>query len=123
MNNEPQRGQALVTVLMLMALVSALLAAYFALTAVELSTTRSSINSVKGFYVAEAGLNIRAKQLRQVFDDYRVPAGVAPATGGGATPCDGSNQGSGDYDCVQHALHRRLATTYVEESPGNPQAR
>jgi hypothetical protein len=120
LNNELQRGQALVTVLMLMALVSALLAAYFGMTAVELSTTRSSINSVKGFYTAEAGLNIRAQAIRQVFDDYGLPSGSGPSTGGSPGPCESSNMGSGDFACLQHALSERMVTTYVLEEPGNP---
>lgn len=119
---ERQRGYALVAALMLLALVTALLAAYFSLTSVESSTTRSSISSLRGFYAAEAGLNLRARGLRQIFDDYRVPSGTGPVIGGGTPPCDTGNLGNGDYVCVQHPLYQRVATTYVEETPGNPTA-
>ena len=49
-----ERGFALVTVMLLAVLLMALLAGYFALTNIELSTTRSSMRSLQGFYAAEA---------------------------------------------------------------------
>jgi Tfp pilus assembly protein PilX len=115
-----QQGYALVTVLLLLSLIAALLAAYFTLTTAELSTTRSSLDSVRGFYAAEAGLNIRARAVRQIFEGYAVPNGAGPTLGSTPAPCEGSNQGSGDFTCLQHDLHERSATTYLAETAGNP---
>jgi hypothetical protein len=115
-------GYALLTVLFLMALISALIIAYFTVTAIDLSSTRSSLRGIQGFYAAEAGLNLRAETVRQIFEDYNVPAGTSPANGGGQVPCVGANVGTGDYACVTHPLQRRRTVTYVEETPGNPVA-
>ena len=62
-----QQGFALVTVLMLLALLMSLVLGYFTMTRIETSTTRSSMDSIRGFYAAEAGLNLRAAQVRTIF--------------------------------------------------------
>ena len=119
-SQDGQRGYALVTVLLLLALISALLVGYFALTSVEMTTTGCSLYGVRGFYAAEAGLNIRAKKIRGIFQDYRLPSGTAPVIGGTPPPCEGTNQGTGDLGCEQYALREDLVTTFVEETAGNP---
>ena len=67
------QGFALVTVLILGTVLAALLAAYFTTTLIDLSTTRAAGSSVTGFYAAEAGLNMRAEEIRKKFQDYRRP--------------------------------------------------
>ncbi len=58
-----ERGFALLGVLMLSVLLAALVAGYFSMTRIELSTVDSSMDGVRGFYAAEAGSNIRAELL------------------------------------------------------------
>src|SRR5262249_42671201 len=58
-----ERGFALVSVLLLTALLMALALAHFSLTSNHLSSTRSTMNSARGLYAAEAGLNLRATEV------------------------------------------------------------
>lgn len=116
-----ERGFALVTVLMLLALLMTLLAGYYTLTRIEMSTTRSSMNSFRGFYAAEAGLNVRADLVRQTFVGYNRPTGTSPTDGGGTVPCATGNLGSGDFACSDYDFENRVTTTYIEEPAGNPQ--
>jgi hypothetical protein len=102
--------------MVLLALLMGLLLTHFSLTWIELSTTRSSMNSFVGFYAAEAGLNVRADLVRQDFVGYSLPSGTSPDTSGGATPCVGSNQGSGDFACVAYDFQDRSVVTWVEET-------
>ena len=119
MSTSDQRGFALTTSMMLMALLMALLSAYFLVTMVELSTVGSAMARTRGFYAAEAGLNLRAEAIRTTFQGYGLPAGVAPPDPAGELPCSG-DPGSGDYRCIDYELDRREVLTYVEEIEGNP---
>ena len=52
-----QNGFALVTVMLLLALIMSLLLAYHTLTRGEMTSTKASLDSARGFYAAEAGIN------------------------------------------------------------------
>lgn len=112
------KGFALVTSLILLAVLMALLTAYFTLSQIENSTTRSTANQTAGFYAAEAGLNLRAEELRTRFLGYNRPSGTSPSA---TNPCTGSNQGSGDFACKTYTVGGRQVLTYVVEQAGNPQ--
>jgi hypothetical protein len=113
---DTQAGFALLTMMVLLALLMGLLLTHFSLTWIEMSTTRSSMESFVGFYAAEAGLNVRADLVRQDFTGYGLPSGTSPDTSGGATPCEGSNQGSGDFACVDYGFQERKVVSWVEET-------
>ena len=115
-DRDGQAGFALVTMLVLVALLMGLLMTHFSITWIEMSTTRSSMNSFIGFYTAEAGLNLRANLVRQEFAGYGQPSGTSPDTSGSYTPCVGTNQGSGDFACVEYQMQDREVTTWVEET-------
>lgn len=121
-DDKSQRGFALITVLMLLALVMTLGLGYFTLTRIELSCARSSMDSFRGFYAAEAGLNVRADQVRQTFVGYNRPAGTSPSSGGGQIPCASGNNGGGDFACIGYGFQDRSVDTYLEEPAGNPSA-
>lgn len=111
-------GIALLSVLFLLTLMASLLGAYLIVSHTELKMVRSSRDSQSGFNAAEAGLNVRAEQLRQVFLDYALPSGDSPTS---VTDCDEGDLGSGDYACSTITLgNNHSATTYVEEDPDNP---
>ncbi|MCB0329668.1 MAG: hypothetical protein KDD70_08390 [Bdellovibrionales bacterium] len=111
-------GLALLSVLFLLTLMASLLGAYLMVAHTELAMVKSSRNSQSGFNAAEAGLNIRAEELRQVFLDYALPSGTSPSS---VTDCDAGNLGSGDYACSTISLgNNHSATTYVEEDGDNP---
>jgi hypothetical protein len=67
---------------------------------VDANGTKSSGNSAAGFYAAEAGLNLRAKDIKTKFVGYNVPLGTSPdITTPSSPPCKGSNSGTGDFAC------------------------
>jgi hypothetical protein len=102
---------------LMLAAMSALLAAYLVITRVELATTKSSRDSMSGFYAAEAGLNIRAETIRSIFVGYNTPAGVSPNVG--ADPCSAGNTGTGDMACTTYNFNNRTIPTYVvDHQPG-----
>jgi hypothetical protein len=113
-----RKGFALVTVLIMLVVLMSLLTAYFTLTRIELVTTQASVRQTTGFYAAEAGLNLRAEEVRARFLGYGRPSGTSPS---GNNPCQGSNQGSGDFACKTYTISGRTVRTYMVEHPGNPQ--
>jgi hypothetical protein len=115
-----ERGFALITVLMLTALVAALLGAHFLIARTGLSTTRSAMDAGRGFYAAEAGLNVRAEEIRKTFLGYNRPTGAPPAPLPGQRACDGGDMGSGDYACTTYDISGREVRTWVSEDPANP---
>ncbi|RIL12422.1 MAG: hypothetical protein DCC75_00480 [Proteobacteria bacterium] len=119
--NRDQRGLALISVLFLLTLVGALLGAYTIITHTELALVRSSKNSQSGFNAAEAGLNLRAENIREIFDGYDLPEGNSPES---VADCDAGDNGSGDFRCRSYSLaDGQTAVTFVKEEPGNPIAR
>jgi len=113
-----RKGFALVTVLIMLVVLMSLLTAYFTLTRIELGATQASVRQTTGFYAAEAGLNLRAEEVRARFVGYGRPSGTSPS---GNNPCQGSNQGSGDFACKTYTISGRTVRTYMVEPPGNPQ--
>jgi hypothetical protein len=116
--NSGERGIALIMTMMLLALLMAMLLGYFTLTRTGLATAEANMDSVDGLYAAEAGLNIRADRVRQIFEGYSRPTGSGPT---GTSTCSAGNMGSGDMGCVDFALLGTTATTYVVEQPDNPE--
>src|SRR5690625_857270 len=106
-----QAGFALVTVLMLVAVLAALLIAYFTTTSIELTSTKTSADMTTGLYAAEGGLNLRGERIRLEFDNYGSPLGTPPAEG--TTACVDGNDGSGDYACDTIQIQGRDVTSYV----------
>lgn len=112
-----RKGFALVSTLIMLVVLMALLTAYFVLTRVELGTTQASVRQTTGFYAAEAGLNLRAEEIRAKFLGYNRPQGTSPSP---TNPCQGSNWGSGDFACKTYTFSGRTVRTYVVEDPNNP---
>ncbi len=105
-------GFALVTVILLTGLLTALLGAYFVISRIELATTKYTRDSTTGFYAAEAGLNLRAGEIRDIFVGYNRPSGTSPSE---TDACEGSNLGSGDFACSNYQFGNHTVTTYVKE--------
>ncbi|HKJ82986.1 MAG TPA: hypothetical protein VJ961_03075 [Mariprofundaceae bacterium] len=114
-----EKGFALITVMVMVGVLAALAAAYYALTMSEVSSQRSQAGLNTGFNAAEAGLNLRAKALRSIFQSYNAPSGNP------ATNCQSTNStdwGTGDYICKNYTVGNRTATTYLKANPNNPVA-
>lgn len=110
-------GFALISAMMFLGLILAVMAAFFLITNIEFATNRSAKNSATGFYTSEAGLNIRADQIRAVFVGYNRPTGSSPSD---IDPCEGANQGTGDFVCTEYPFGKHSAQTYIKEAVGNP---
>ncbi len=141
MNRHPSRkrhqgGFALITVMLLLAVLAVMVTAYFMLTQIEMTTAASSQNSTSGFYAAEAGLNIRGQELRNTFVGFEQPGGLSPRNDRNeeiracqAFSEDGAvveNEGEGHFACAFHdnITATRSVVTYVTEpgaTPGTPQ--
>ncbi len=104
---------------MLLIIVSmSLIGAYMTLTRTEIAQVKSSRDSASGFNAAEAGLNLRAEDIRAIFLDYDRPDGTSPDS---VEACDEGDVGDGDFACETYAFENsHSAVTYVEEEPGNP---
>jgi hypothetical protein len=111
-----REGFAVVTVLLLAVVLMALLAAMFALTNVEIASSRTNADITSGFYAAEAGLNVRGEQIRSEFQGYVRPSGTSPDE---LDACAGTNVGTGDFRCQTQAYNQRTVTTYVLEDARN----
>ncbi len=118
MLKDKKQGFAMITALLLLVVLAALVASYFALTSVEVSTESSSRNSTTAFYAAEAGLNLRAKEIREVFEGFNNPSGTSPTN---YKDCLTGNSGSGDFACSQKTFSGHKVLTYViDETLNNP---
>jgi len=115
--NKKQRGFVLITTMMLLGLLLTLLGVYYTTTNIEMATVRHSKSSATGFYSSEAGLNLRADTIRNIFVDYNRPTGVSPTT---TNPCTGTNLGTGDMACTNYSFNTRTVKTYVTEDASNP---
>ncbi len=111
-------GFALITTLFMLSVILALLGAYSALTVSELTTNKQTSDSATGFYASEAGLNIRAEDIRSAFVGFNRPTGTSPDP---INPClTSDNMGGGAYQCQDYTLGGHTTTTYVIEDPMNP---
>lgn len=112
-----ESGIVMITTLYFLAVLLALMSAFFVITNLEIGSYKNEKKSVLGFYAAEAGLNLRAEAIREIFVDYNRPAGTSPSS---ATPCSGGDNGGGDYLCQTYDVGKHHAVTYIVENAGNP---
>lgn len=116
-NRDREQGYILIAVMLMAALFLGMIGVYQTVTSTETATVRFSKAGTQGFYAAEAGLNLRAENIRQIFVGFNRPTGTSPTT---TSPCVGGNQGSGNYACTSYSFNKRNVATYVMEDAGNP---
>ena len=115
------KGFALISVLMFMSVVLALVATYSLLSRSEVLGLRASKDSFNGFNAAEAGLNVRAEDIKDSFINYNRPAGTSPTSD--ADCADAGTAGDGDFKCKSYTMaSEHVASTFVTEGVGNPSA-
>lgn len=117
-----ESGFVLVIVISMVLILTSLLAAYALLSKIETASTKSSISSNTGFYSAEAGLNLRAKQTKDTFDGFNRPTGTSPGSWQDCLDNDNANDGSYDFKCEKKEKFNKNQTllSYVKEIPDNP---
>jgi hypothetical protein len=101
-------GYIIVVVMGLIIAMSGMLLTAALTSKVDSNSTKASGNSAGGFYAAEAGLNIRAKDIRSKFVGYNVPLGTSPSA---VTSCNMGASGTGDF---------ALNTSLSLQDPLNP---
>ena len=133
-DRQSQQGYTLVVTIALVLILSALLITYAVMSRINSASSTASAKSNTGFYTAEAGLNLRAKEIRNRFEGFNAPIGTSPANWQACIDADSANNGSGDFQCrteafenssPQDAFARQIgvqeAITYVDHNPGqNP---
>jgi hypothetical protein len=98
--SQSEGGYIIVVVAGLIVAISALLLTGELFARTDSNSTKSSGNSAAGFYAAEAGLNLRAKDIRAKFEGYGVPTGTSPITNDSSNlPCSTGNVGTLDFAC------------------------
>ena len=105
-----ESGFALIATMIMLSVLLALLSAYTVVTHIELATTKGSKDTSIGYNTAEAGLNVRAENIRQIFVGYNRPAGTSPND---TDACEGGNNGGGHYACMTYPFGNHSSTTYV----------
>ncbi len=114
---QQEQGYALFVAMMLIVVMGLILAVYHSMSSIELATVGASVSQEKSFYSAEAALNARAEEFRQVFDNFGTPAGTHPNE---TNPCIGGNNGAGDFICKDYTFGNNLVKTYVLPDASNP---
>jgi hypothetical protein len=113
-------GYAMMLTSVMTILMFSLLAAYLTITNLTKSATNAYTEANSSFYIAESGLNKRADEVRQKFDNYATPSGVSPGYVAGtiAGPQNmadcinptSTNKGTGDFVCQTLALNYKQST-------------
>jgi hypothetical protein len=117
-----QRGFTMLIVLLAGILLLGLLTAYALTSKVENVSAISSADSSTGFYVAETGLNLRAKEVSVRFQNRQLPFGVAPTSVTNCTDADLTNDGTDDFRCKNYDITGaadtvgRQASTYIVDT-------
>ncbi len=131
---ERQGGYTLVITVAMLLILSVLLVTYAVTSKVDNVSSMSSAKSNTGFYTAEAGLNLRAKQIRNRFEGYNRPSGTSPASWQNCLDSNPSNDGTGDFAChtesdlqtantddaFKNQISAQNATTFITENSENP---
>jgi hypothetical protein len=120
--SQAEGGYIIVVVGGLIVAISAMLLTGELFARVDTNSTKSSGNSAAGFYAAEAGLNLRARDIRAKFEGYSVPTGVSPIINDPAnSPCSTGNIGEDDFACnnsltIQDYLYPNDTTKRIKVS-------
>lgn len=113
-------GYSLVVTVAMLLILSTLLISAAVVSKVDSASTSASARSSNGFFAAEAGLNLRANQIREQFQGFIRPDGTTPQdTNNDGEIWDncaaGDGSGDGDFDCISYTFQGQDVFTYVEE--------
>lgn len=117
---QQEGGYSLVVTVAMLLILSTLLISAAVVSKVDTASTNASARSSNGFFAAEAGLNIRAKEIKERFEGFNRPDGVTPTDYDGDGEiwddcADGSTQGTNDFRCNSVTFQGQDVITYVEE--------
>jgi Tfp pilus assembly protein PilX len=110
-----QGGYTLVITLAVLLILSVLLLTYAITSTVDNASSNASAKGNTGFYAAEAGLNLRAKEIYNRFAGYNRPSGASPASWKDCLD-SAAFKGTGDFQCQTNTdISTQPVTTYVED--------
>lgn len=117
---QQEGGYSLVVTVAMLLILSTLLISAAVINKVDSASTSASARSSNGFFAAEAGLNLRAKQIRTQFEGFQRPEGTPPidADNDGEiwdNCADGSSVGTLDFNCQNFTFQGQEVFTYIEE--------
>lgn len=117
---QQEGGYSLVVTVAMLLILSTLLISAAVVSKVDSASTSASARSSNGFFAAEAGLNLRAKQIREQFEGFVRPAGVSPQDDNNDGEIwdncvAGDAGGDGDFDCEDYNFQGQNVWTYVQE--------
>lgn len=115
-----ESGFSLVATVAVLVILSALLVAAALVSKVDTASTNASAKGNKGFAAAEAGLNLRAKEVRNQFEGFNRPSGTSPSNWQACADGSSGNDGTEDFGCSAFTFQSQDIFTYVEEDPANP---
>ena len=115
-----QGGYSLVITLASILLLGTLLVTAALVSKVDSASTNASRNSNSGFYSAEAGLTLRANQIREEFEGFNRPSGNSPAQWEDCIDTNNSNDGDNDFACESNLfINSQQIVTYGIDRTGN----
>ena len=112
-----ESGYSLVVTLASILLLGTLLVTAALVSKVDSSSTSASIDINSGFYAAEAGLNLRASDVRADFVGFNRPSGDSEASSWEAcVDSDPNNNGEGDFVCDSSiTINGQQIVTFVDD--------
>jgi hypothetical protein len=133
MAGHSEQGYAMVMISIVSVVLFSLLAASLTITNLSKLSTDAYVDGNNAFYVAESGLNRRAQQLREKFDDYATPSGLSPGQTTSTSPVSAANISNcftkpittatsviaSDFECRNYAFNYNNNTARVNNSDGN----
>jgi hypothetical protein len=83
---------------------------------IDTTSTNASEDSNSGFYAAEAGLNLRANEIRDTFEGFNRPSGNSPSSWEDCVDSDTTNDGDDDFLCnTSFNINNQQIVTYVKD--------
>lgn len=117
---QTESGYSLVVTVAMLLILSTLLISAAVVNRVNSASTTASSKSNSGFFGAEAGLNLRAKDIRNKFEGFNRPTGASPSNWDACGDSSSTNDGSGDFKCGVLSFQGQDILTFVEEDAANP---
>ncbi len=113
-------GYSLVVTVAMLLILSTLLISAAVVSKVNTASTSASAKSNTGFFSAEAGLNIRAQEIKREFEGYNRPSGTSPTQWQDCIGASSTLPNGNDFACQALIFQSQTNLSYVMEDAANP---
>ena len=119
-----ESGYSLAVTIISIILLGALLLSAALVSKVDTSSTIASTESNSGFYAAEAGLNLRASDIRSEFIGFQRPSGISPTSWEDCIDASTTNNGTEDFACDTSLIinEQQIASFIVDQTGSEPES-